>query len=512
MNTLKVRLLIAFACLYAAILAGLGFVLGQLFPVYMENTVRSNVKEAQQSLSAYFESENIDITKEQQQALAKQLPDSFLSNELITTRWHFWLVLIIVLFVGFLLLMFTTNRLLKKLSLSVEHVTQTALELAQGNYRARAFESSDVATTALSKSINVLARNLQDMTLIREIEQERLKTLINNMGSALIMIGREGEISIVNDGFLKLFNKNHEDVKKHVFRELGVDENLEEFVDHVFMTETPYRKQIEMTIHQQIKHMEVYGAPVIGAHGHWLGVVIVMHDITELKNLEQVRKDFVANVSHELRTPITSIKGFSETLLDGAYQDEETLLSFLEIMYKESNRLQMLVQDLLELSKIEKEGFKVDVTPTSFNAIVKSAMELTHIQIEEKEMDVHLEEEKEISVLGDPNRLTQIVVNLLANAVSYSKPNKRIDIKVLTHGEYGVVEIVDQGIGIKQAEIPRIFERFYRVDRARSRNSGGTGLGLAIVKHLVEAHDGRIIVKSEEGMGTTMRIYIPLAK
>ncbi len=257
--------------------------------------------------------------------------------------------------------------------------------------------------------------------------------------------------------------------------------------------------------------MEVYGAPVIGAHGHWLGVVIVMHDITELKNLEQVRKDFVANVSHELRTPITSIKGFSETLLDGAYQDEETLLSFLEIMYKESNRLQMLVQDLLELSKIEKEGFKVDVAPTSFNAIVKSAMEMAHIQIEEKNMDVHLEEEGEVRVLGDANRLTQIVVNLLANAVSYSKPDKRIDLKVLTHGEYGVVEIADQGIGIKQAEIPRIFERFYRVDRARSRNSGGTGLGLAIVKHLVEAHNGRIIVKSEEGVGTTMRIYIPLA-
>lgn len=513
MKSLKIRLLTAFAFVYAIILAGLGFVLGQLFPIYLENTIRSNSGQLHENLTNYLSSENIHLNAKQQNDLQNLLPSSFLSEELTETRWHFWVVLIIALITAFILLMLTTNHLFKKLSASVEHVTHTALELAQGNYRARAFETNDGATTQLSKSINVLARNLQDIMLTREVEQERLKTLIDNMGSALVMIGREGEISVVNNSFLSVFNRDYEDVQHHVFREIGVDQSLEEFVDYVFMTETPYRKQIQLVINNQIRHMEVYGAPVIGEHGHWLGVVIVMHDITELKKLEQVRKDFVANVSHELRTPITSIKGFSETLLDGAYKDEETLLSFLDIMHKESNRLQSLVQDLLELSKIEKEGFTVDLAKTSLSEIVNSSVEMAKIQIEEKEMTIKLKQKDEdVQVLGDANRLTQVVVNLLVNAVTYSKPQKQIDITVSIQGEYGAVEIRDQGIGIQKSEIPRVFERFYRVDRARSRNSGGTGLGLAIVKHLVEAHEGKIVVKSEEGVGTTMRVLIPLAR
>ncbi|GEK35377.1 two-component system histidine kinase PnpS [Kurthia sibirica] len=512
MKTLRTRLLLAFSFLYSMILAGLGFILGQLFPVYLENTIDENLMKTEKDIVAVMKDNNIVLTAQQIQELEKVMPKSFLLEEIATAKLQFWLILIVALVFAFLLLLFITDRLLKNLTKSVEHVTHTALELAKGNYRARAYEMGEVATSQLSKSINSLARNLQDMMLVREMEQERLKTLIENMGSALIMIGREGDISVVNRFFLKLFNKSNQDVKKHVFRDLGVDENLEEFVDYVFMTEQPYRKQIEISIEGRKRHMEVYGAPVIGEHGHWLGVVIVMHDITELKQLEQVRKDFVANVSHELRTPITSIKGFSETLIDGAYKDEDTLLSFLDIMYKESNRLQMLVQDLLELSKIEREGFKIDIIPTSLNAIVRSSIEMAKMPIEQKHMTLKVTDDEEVIVLGDANRLIQVAVNLIVNAVTYSLDYKTVHINVTKHNDYGVMEVIDEGIGIQKAEIPRVFERFYRVDRARSRNSGGTGLGLAIVKHLVEAHHGKIIVKSQEGEGTTIRILIPLAK
>lgn len=512
MKSLKFRILIPFSFLYAAVLVGLGLILGQLFPIYLESKVKINLEKMESDITGFLAKENIELTSTQQQDLVAILPTEIMTSELENTKWHFWLILFVILLFVLTILMYATHRILKSLSESVDHVTQTAVELSNGNYRVRAFESMDVSTVDLSRSVNSLASSLQDVKETRAMEKERLKTLIDNMGSALIMIGRAGEISVVNGTFLTWFNKNQDDVKKHLFRELGVDKSLEDFVDHVFKTEKVYRKQLQIQTIRKLKHIEVYGAPVIGKHGHWLGVVIVMHDITELKKLEQVRKDFVANVSHELRTPITSIKGFSETLIDGAHKDEDTLLSFLDIIYKESNRLQMLVQDLLELSKIEKEGFQIDQIPTSLLNLVESSVERTKIQSEEKEMTIQIHGEENTYVLGDANRLIQIIMNLLVNAITYSKPQKTIDITVGQVDGYGFVEVADQGIGMEKEEIPRVFERFYRVDRARSRNSGGTGLGLAIVKHLVETHEGSIEIQSEEGVGTTIRVLIPLAK
>lgn len=267
-----------------------------------------------------------------------------------------------------------------------------------------------------------------------------------------------------------------------------------------------------MEVQQELIYKFVYGAPVVGDHGRWLGVVLVMHDVSELVRLEQIRKDFVANVSHELRTPITSIKGFSETLLDGAYKDEKMLLSFLDIMYQESNRLQMLIQDLLELSKIEQHGFSVDIIPTSLKDVLMRAVDVTSQKLDEKDMQFLVSIDRDIKVLADANRLIQIFTNLIANAIMYSPEGTTVTLRIKETDEYGIVEVEDEGIGIEKSEIPRVFERFYRVDRARSRNSGGTGLGLAIVKHLVEAHDGKIQVTSEVGKGTCIKILLPIDK
>jgi len=276
--------------------------------------------------------------------------------------------------------------------------------------------------------------------------------------------------------------------------------------------EASSRKQMTFVIQQEIKHMEVYGAPVIGEYGRWLGVVVVMHDISDLVRLEQIRKDFVANVSHELRTPITSIKGFSETLLDGAMKDEKMLLTFLEIIYKESNRLQMLIQDLLELSKIEQHGFSVDLVKTNLHEVMLRAAEMMSPRLDEKNMSFVSNMKSNVVVNGDINRLIQVVMNLLANAITYSPENTSVYLSLHESDTHGIIIIRDEGIGMDKLEIPRIFERFYRIDRARSRNSGGTGLGLAIVKHLIEAHQGRIFVESEPGKGTQFKILIPKNK
>lgn len=503
-------LFFSFICLVGIILAVLGFVIGQLFPFYAESYINENTEQAQQRMLQVIEERNIELSYSEEQALLKthglQIEDDFISE----MKARLVLVLLFILAVSFLLITIVTKKMIQNFVGPIENVTRTAHELAAGNYRARAFANGPKTVVELRNSINILARNLQDITKMREIEEERLKTLIENMGSALLMIDRGGHVSIVNKVFLERFGYRYEEVQEKSFLSLNLPPELESFIDHVFLTEMPYRKQLEMEVLQEITYKLAYGAPVVGEHGRWLGVVIVMHDVSEIVRLEQIRKDFVANVSHELRTPITSIKGFSETLLDGAYKDEGMALSFLEIIHQESNRLQILIQDLLELSKIEQHGFSVDIIPTPLQEVLVRAADLTARRLEEKNMQFHVDFEEEVKVQGDANRLIQIFTNLIFNAIMYSPEETTVTIRLFQKEKWGIVEITDEGIGIDKNEIPRVFERFYRVDRARSRDSGGTGLGLAIVKHLVEAHQGKIQVESEVGKGTTMRVMIPL--
>jgi len=495
--------------LLGTILAVLMIVIGQLFPVYIEQYDELASLQLQESIDQVLDERKLELSKEDKEALYTaqniEAKDSLFSD----IRARFYLVLTILFIITLILIAVVSRYMIRNFIAPIDNVTDTALELAKGNYRARAHENEHERMMPLSHSINILARNLQDITTIREVEEERLKTLIENMGSSLMMIGREGNISIVNRVFLERFGMQIADVQGKVFRTIGLPKSLEQFIDHVFLTEMPFRQQLKMEVQQELHNKEVYGAPVIGDHGRWLGVVIVMHDITELVRLEQIRKDFVANVSHELRTPITSIKGFAETLLDGAYKDEKMLLSFLEIINKESNRLQMLIQDLLELSKIEQHGFTVNIMPMGLQDVLIRGAELTGPRLDEKNMSFHVDIDRDIQVMGDANRIIQIVTNLITNAITYSPENTTVTVRLKENETYGIIEIEDQGIGIEKHEIARVFERFYRVDRARSRNSGGTGLGLAIVKHLIEAHHGRIQVESEVGVGTKMIVMIP---
>lgn len=208
---------------------------------------------------------------------------------------------------------------------------------------------------------------------------------------------------------------------------------------------------------------------------------------------------------------MTSIKGFSETLIDGAYKDESILLSFLEIIQTETNRLETLIEELLELSRVEQSGYQVDAQPTDMKAVIEYAIEMMQPVLAEKKMVLKTSLEA-ATVAGEANRLVQIIMNLLANATTYSAPEKTITVRLTVKDGQAVTEIEDEGIGVDPSQINRLFERFYRVDKARSRNSGGTGLGLSIVKHLTEAHQGKVEVDSTLGVGTTFTVYLPLAR
>ncbi|WP_369404989.1 sensor histidine kinase [Piscibacillus salipiscarius] len=244
-------------------------------------------------------------------------------------------------------------------------------------------------------------------------------------------------------------------------------------------------------------------------HDSWKGVVVVCHDITKIKQLENIRKDFVANVSHELRTPITSIQGFVETLLDGNEHDEEIVKKFLNIINKESRRLNALIEDLLELSTIEKDDFTLYKSHFYVTELMHDVDQVVENQLKEKGLTRDLYVDESIALYADYNRMYQLILNLYSNAIQYTPGGGHIEWNVTLDEGYIKFQIHDNGIGIPKKNQGRIFERFYRVDQDRSRQTGGTGLGLSIVKHIVEAHEGIIKLESEEGEGTTIIVLIP---
>ena len=420
-----------------------------------------------------------------------------------------WVILVASLGVAFTIILLIGVRITAQFTRPIESATKVAMELAKGNYKARTYEDHLDETGMLSQSINILARNLQDMTRAQEMQQDRLQTLIENMGSGLILIDGRGYINLVNRAYKELFEVDSASFLYQLYYDAFKHQEIIEIVEEIFMTEVKVRKQLHLPLNIERRHFEVYGAPIIGTNDEWKGIVLVFHDITELKKLEQMRKDFVANVSHELKTPITSIKGFSETLLDGALGDKQTAEYFLAIILKESDRLQNLIQDLLDLSKIEQQGFQLSIQPCDLREILEDISVILESKAKEKKVELTLTLPENLTYIeGDIYRLKQIFINLINNALTYTPQDGAVHVKVEKHDEYALVIVSDTGIGINQEEIPRIFERFYRVDRARSRNSGGTGLGLAIVKHLVEAHKGQISVQSEVGKGTTFTVKL----
>lgn len=421
-----------------------------------------------------------------------------------------WWILTISLGLSLFVIILLGSRITARYTKPIESATKVAIELTKGNYRARTYEDQEDETGMLSKSINVLARNLQEMVKSQEMQQDRLGALIENMGSGLILIDSRGYINLINRPYKEVFNVNPSEYLYKLYYEVIEHKGITEMVEEIFMTEQKVKKQLIIPVNIERRYFEVYGVPIIGTNDEWKGILLVFHDITELKKLEQMRKDFVANVSHELKTPITSIKGFSETLLDGAMEDKHALNDFLSIILKESDRLQSLIQDLLDLSKIEKQGFSLSIQQLDLTDVLEDVMAIMKGKAAEKEIIFKYQrDEKPVYIEGDVHRLKQVFINIISNAISYTPNQGVIYISAAKTSSTVLTEIRDTGIGIEASEIPRIFERFYRVDKARSRNSGGTGLGLAIVKHLVEAHKGSISVKSEVGKGTSFIIELP---
>jgi two-component system phosphate regulon sensor histidine kinase PhoR len=284
---------------------------------------------------------------------------------------------------------------------------------------------------------------------------------------------------------------------------------LIQIIDKVLKSGQPQSGEITLIFPAE-RILDAHAAPVLGERLEPQGAVLVLHDISEIRRLERVRAEFVANVSHELKTPITAIKGFAETLLEGALYNPRSCEEFVNIIADEAERLNRLINDLLSLSRIESRELRLQLEPLELGHEIKQIADMIRPRFQKKELALSvLAPGKPVVAQADRDRLEQVLLNLLENSLMYTPSGGRVEVAVREEEGMAVVSVRDTGIGIPPDDLPRIFERFYRVDRARSRKLGGTGLGLAIVKHIVDAHGGRVWVESELGQGSTFYFTLP---
>jgi two-component system phosphate regulon sensor histidine kinase PhoR len=337
--------------------------------------------------------------------------------------------------------------------------------------------------------------------------QAQQKILFDSMLEGLLLLDPNRKIHLANRTFLNFFGIKTELRGKTVVEALRLPE-LDGLLRRVATEKQVLDYEIRLPGLTE-RWLQVNAAAVTNAAGEREGTILVFHDLTRIKQLERQREEFVANVSHELRTPLSLIKGYVETLLDGARNQPETAEHFLKIIERNANRLDLLIQDLLTISALESGRMKLDLLPVNLRALAEKVFAQLQPKAEGKQTQL-VNELPELTANGDANRLDQVLTNLVDNAIKYGRASGIITVGGKKRDD-GTLEIFvrDDGPGIPPEAINRVFERFYRVDKARSRDQGGTGLGLSIVKHIVQAHGGEVRVESELGMGATFFFTVP---
>jgi two-component system phosphate regulon sensor histidine kinase PhoR len=380
--------------------------------------------------------------------------------------------------------------------------------VAEGDFRAQASDGTGDALDVLSDSLNQTATRL-DKTIRTLTEERNLSSaILGSMVEGVLVVNAAERVVFANRSFAEILGMGVPPQTGSGLVECVRQTELIEAVHKVLGGEPRVEAEIVTgTLRQHYFAATVASVRTTGTDG----AVLVLHDITDLRKLERVRRDFVANVSHEFRTPLTAIQGFAETLLAGAMDDPQNRGRFLEIIVEHSRRLARLTEDLLMLSKMDADRLDFETRRIPVGPFIESCMETAQPRARDKDLRLSVNQPTKIpDIAGDRRRLTEVLQNLLDNAIQYTPAGGQIMVSAEVSGSEVVFTVLDTGIGIPQAEQPRIFERFYRVDVARSREVGGTGLGLAISKHLVEGHGGRIWVESEIGQGAQFHFSVPI--
>lgn len=391
---------------------------------------------------------------------------------------------------------------INKMKTFVKKLPSSEYEL---RYTGHSYEEID----ALGDSINELAENLEQQQIDLKTSEERIYSLINHLIIGVMLLDENRCIRIVNPVMNELLGVNLYGKISHLYTDYVKSAELIELIEESYVINEAVNSEILIYFPEE-KTLDANVVPVPGKEQGEQSYIVLLYDITEIRRLENIRTDFAANVSHELRTPITALKGFSETLLDGAMYDEEVLIEFLEIMLKESTRLDSMVQDILQLSKLEQRKVSVSNDWIRIREVTEEIFQILQQKIELKQMSYSIEEKTPVSIFTNREQLKQVLMNLIANAITYTPEKGTVIVDISQVADKAQIQIIDSGIGIPEKERTRIFERFYRVDKARSRNSGGTGLGLSIVKWLVDSMNGQIELYSEVNVGTTFKVILPI--
>jgi two-component system phosphate regulon sensor histidine kinase PhoR len=432
------------------------------------------------------------------------LPLGTIDEVLSSFRHELWLASVFILLVaGGVSLVFS-----RSITDRVERLKEFSRRVAEGDFRPLTRDSSGDALGALGVSLNRTAARL-DRTIQTLTEERNLSAaILGSMVEGVAVVNGSERLVFANPGFAEILGLDVPPTSGSALVEVVRQTELLEAVRQVLGGEP--RVQSEIVTGTLRQHYFAITVASVRA-GDTTGAVVVLHDITELRRLERVRRDFVANVSHEFRTPLTAIQGFAETLLAGALDDPQNRRRFLEIILEHSRRLARLTEDLLVLSKMDAERLELEIRQLSVSQLIESCIETAQHRAADKDLRVSVDMPKGLpDIAGDRRRLAEVLQNLLDNAIQYTLPGGRIVVSAENAVDEIILTVSDTGIGIPKADQSRIFERFYRVDAARSREAGGTGLGLAIAKHLVEVHGGRLWVDSEIGQGSQFHFSVPL--
>ncbi len=396
----------------------------------------------------------------------------------------------------------------RRISRPLEQMTAGAQQISRGEFSVLLEEAGSEESSRLAAAMNQMARQLSER-IEREVKQRsEIEAILGCMVEGIIAVDNDERVIRLNMAAAELFGVSSKRQPGRPIQEVIRQSDLQRFVQQALDLQEPLEEELVLHGPRQ-RYLHVQATPLTGSVDERIGVLIVLHDLTRLRQLESVRRDFVANVSHELKTPITAIRGAVETLLDDA--EDEACKRFLGIIFKQSERLNALVEDLLDLSRIEQgvlaDSWELQTAPLL--PVLVSSRTACESLIAKRQIELKIFCPAKLRARINPPLLEQAVINLLTNAIKYSAENSRVVIDVAQLEEQISIRVQDFGCGIAKEHLPRLFERFYRVDLARSRNLGGTGLGLAIVKHVVQAHRGEVRVTSTPGEGSCFTILLP---
>jgi two-component system phosphate regulon sensor histidine kinase PhoR len=496
--------------------------LNEINPLFFnpsKNWIKSNITEAQLNPSGILFNENsamqsgllcaifpltTDKGKKFTGIAIKQLNPKFAENNYFAQAF-------LAVFISIILSCFTLWIIEKSLKKPAEEIEFAALKIADKKAEILKPIIKDSWAREMTRILNLAFENYRKQLDEAKSDKEELESIFLSMPHGAVAIDMNGIIITANKAAVELLNLRLDPVGRSI-QESTRNTGLQNFAEKLLKQKEPLESEFAFYGTEEERFLQANGTVLRNSDSEIIGMLIILSDITRIKRLESLRRDFVANVSHEIKTPITAIRGSVETLQEGAMDDPEESGKFMKIITRHSDRLIALVDDLLSLSSVERtssEGKDYDFTPYDVKNLANNVIDLCQAKAEEKNIELALDCETGITAEMAVQQMEQALLNLVDNAIKYTNENGKVEIKARLEEENVEIKVKDSGCGIAKEHIPRLFERFYRVDKARSRKLGGTGLGLAIVKHIVQAHKGKIRVESKPGEGSEFILNIP---